>query len=161
MMKNMKRRRTSREWAKLMQWEVRRTQSCLSNLHGMDLIKGGKKKKYWTEEEQKLVSWNEEAPVYWIGGKGEPIMHRATFAIEKGGNIADFFRDEQWNFGLKFYPHDGREKITSSGKLLHYGNQDIQLLVNNIESIEARSSLREMEINDKLVKIVIETKDEG
>jgi hypothetical protein len=157
---DMKQRRTSREWAKLMQWEVRRTQSCLSNVHGMDVIKGGKKKKYWSEDEQKLVKYREDAPEYWIGASGQPIMNRAQHAIEMNGNITDFFRDSQWLFNLKLYPEDGREKVTSTGKLIHYGNQNMELLVNNIDSVEARSALRELQLGDKLIKITLETMDQ-
>ncbi len=157
---DMKQRRTSRNWSILMQWETRKTQSCLSNLHGMDLIKGGKKNRYWTEDEIKFVKWREDAPEYWVGAEGQPIRHRADHAIKMGGNILEFFRDDQWNFTLKFYPNDEREKITSFGKLLHYGNSDMQLMVDNIASIGARSSLREMQLNDKRIKIVVETVDQ-
>jgi len=141
-------------------WEVRTTQSVISNLHGLDLIKGGRKSKYWTEEENQLVKYTESSPEYWVGSQGEPVYNRAKFAIENNGNISEFFSDMKWCFSLDLYPYDERFKIVLNGKISRYGNENLELECDRIAEIEKRAILNDLMKKTTVIKIVLETHDE-
>jgi len=157
---SLQQRKTSRNWSKPLGWEIRRTVSAMSNLHGLDLIKGGKKSKYWTEDETKLIDTEMQEPEYWIGKDGEGIYTRVQYAIKNNGNILEFFKDETYCFSMALYPNDGRTKIVMNGRLVRYGNETLELEVDRISDVQARATMNEMSKQEITLKIIIETHDE-
>ena len=150
-------RRNTRTIGEALKWSDRKTDQSLSRLHGMDLIKGGKKSRIFTDEELQLVH-NPKNPQYWIGKIGEPIYKRAQHAIENNGNIMKFFYENDFDFDLSLYPKDGRRKTSVVGKIYSFGSVDLSIHhfpLNHLQN-DVLLHLR----NHEKIKITLETLDE-
>lgn len=151
-------RKSSSDIAHGLNWTVRKTDQSISRLHGMDLIKGGKKSRNFTEEESKL-EYDAKNPQYWIGKMGEGIYKRVCFALENSGNISTFFKEgDDYDFSLSLYPKDGRRKTSIFGSVYNFASVDITFHHDPITMLQQEVILQLK--NKRKIKITMESIDE-
>jgi len=152
-----KEKRNTRSIGTALKWSDRKTDQSISRLHGMDLIKGGKKSRMFTEEEREL-KYDAKNPQYWIGKMGEPIYKRAHFALENSGNISIFFSEKDFDFELYLYPRDGRRKTSMLGMISNFASVDLSINHLPLNQLQHEIVLQ-LRSNDR-IKVTLETIDE-
>ncbi len=145
--------------ANALDWDFRKTNQSISRIHGMDLIKGGKKSWYWTEEELTL-EYDAKNPQYWIGKIGEKINYRADHALNNSGNISAFFKDtKEFDFDEPcLYPNDGRRKTSMLASVYNFASVDISLSHDPMTPLQQEVILALK--NKEKILITLETIDE-
>jgi len=152
-------KKSSSDIAHALNWTVRKTDQSISRLHGMDLIKGGKKSNCFTEDELEL-KYDAKNPQYWIGNIGQKIYYRAKHALDNSGSISAFFKEtNDFDFDEPcLYPKDGRRKTSMLASVYNFASVDISLHHDTMTPLQQEVIL--VLKNDSKIKMTLETIDE-